>query len=307
MFTPSAVSALVLAAAFTAPGQSAAPAVESARPRADAGSVLMHPGAATLSRMMRVVSADFADNTVEQCFKFVKDVSGVDLEILWSEGGNPGLDKERTITLSAKNMTLLSLVEAILDKATSDLGPSQATWQMTDSGSMQVGLKTSLNTYRRLVIYDITDMLFEIRDKTNVPELDLQAAFQNTGGGGGGGGGGGSPFGGGGGQQQPQQADPNRRQNIMNEVKNLITTLVEPQQWADGGGDGGSVTIWQSSLLINAPDYMHRQIDGYPYWPNSTVVPASAAGGRYVTFDADVQRSSYDQIRQVPVPAGTGR
>jgi hypothetical protein len=305
MLKTPAVALLTLAAVLSATGQPAStPSLEPARARANAGSVLMHPGAATLSRMMRVVSADFADNTVEQCFKFVKDVSGADLEILWSEAGNPGLDKDRTITLSAKNMTLLSLVEAILDKATSDMGPSQATWQMTESGSMQVGLKSSLNTFRRLVIYDITDMLFEVRDRTDVPELDLQAAFQNTGGGGGGGGGGGSPFGGQG-QQQQRQADPMRRQNLLNEVKNLITTLVEPAQWADGGGDGGSVTIWQSSLLINAPDYMHRQIDGYPYWPSSTPT-STPSGGRYVTLDADVQRSSYDQIRQVPVPAAPG-
>jgi hypothetical protein len=268
----------------------------------------VHPGALALSKMMKVVSADFADNTVEQCLNFIRDVSGADFEYLWTDSTGQGLDKEKTISLSAKNMTLISLLEKILDKATGDTGNiSSASWQMTDGGAIQVGLKVSLNKFRRLETYDITDMLFEVRDKTDVPELDLQAAFQNTGGAGGGGGGGTSPFGGGNGrQQQQQQADPMRRENLGTAVKDLIVSLVETDQWTDGGGDGGTITYWQGTLLINAPDYMHRQVNGYPYWSSTTSAPA-ARGGRYVSLDADVKRSSYDTIRRLPVEGGPGR
>ncbi|XVJ59055.1 MAG: hypothetical protein HEQ23_06510 [Tepidisphaera sp.] len=266
----------------------------------------VHPGALALSKMMKVVSADFADNTLEQCITFIRDVSGADFEVLWTDNTGAGLEKETSITLSAKNMTLLSLLEKVLDKATgTTTTPSAATWQMTDGGSIQIGLKTSLNRFRRLESYDITDMLFEVRDKTDVPELDLQAAFQNTGGGGGGGGGGQSPFGQNNQNNQNRQADPMRRENLAKSVKDLITSLVEPDQWTDGGGDGGSITYWQGTLLINAPDYMHRQVNGYPYWGSTTAVP-TARGGRYVSLDADVKRSSYDTIRNIPVPGAPG-
>ena len=292
-----------------APATTAAPAstADSRSTNNAAGTATtVHPGALALSKMMKVVSADFADNTVEQCLTFIRDVSGADFEVLWADSTGQGLDKEKTITLSAKNMTLIALLEKVLDKATGDTGNvSSASWQMTDGGAIQVGLKTSLNKFRRLETYDITDMLFEVRDKTDVPELDLQSAFQNSGGGGGGGGGQ-SPFGSGGRQQQPQQANPTRREDLGKAVKDLIVSLVETDQWTDGGGDGGTITYWQGTLLINAPDYMHRQVNGYPYWSSTTSAP-TAKGGRYVSLDADVQRSSYDTIRNIPVPGGTGR
>lgn len=262
-------------------------------------------GAVTLGKMMRVVSADFTENTVEQCMNFIRDVSGADFEILWSESGGPGLDREKTLTLSAKNMTVLALLEKVLGKATGDIGAEAATWQMTDGGAIQVGLKSSLNKFSRLEIYDITDLLFQVRDKTNVPELDLQASFQAAGQGGGGGGQ--SPFGGSGGQQNSQQNNnPQRREEMGREVKNLIAALVETEQWTDNGGDGGSITYWQGTLLIKAPDYMHRQINGYPYWDSDKTAAGKANGRRYVSLDADVQRSNYDRIRNVPVTGASG-
>lgn len=274
--------------------------------------VVADPRAVTLSKMMKVVSADFTENTLEQCMNFIRDVSGADFEYLWTEGGNAGLDKEKTITLSAKNVTLLTLLETVLDKA-SDPSPSGlpgATWQMTTGGALQVGLKSSLNRMKRLETYDINDMLFEVKDKTDVPELDLQASFQGGGGGRGGGGGGGqSPFGGSGGRGQgqgQQQADPLRREKLSDEVKKLIVSLVETDQWAENSGDGGTITYWQGTLLISAPDYMHRQIDGYPWWNAGSTSAGAARGGRYVALDADVQRSSYDKIRQIPVTGTSG-
>lgn len=278
---------------------------------ATAPRTVVDPRAQTLSKMMKVVSADFTENTVEQCMNFIRDVSGADFEILWTEGSSAGLDKEKTITLSAKNVTLLTLLENVLDKA-SDPTPSGlpgATWQMTSGGALQLGLKSTLNRLKRLETYDINDMLFEVKDKTDVPELDLQASFQGGGGGRGGGGGGGqSPFGGSGGrgQRQQQQADPQRREKLSDEVKKLIVALVETDQWADNSGDGGTITYWQGTLLINAPDYMHRQIDGYPWWGSGSTSAGAARGGRYVSLDADVQRSSYDKIRQLPVTGATG-
>lgn len=310
--TPAATPASTPAAATPA----AVPAAETKTAEASRSTTVstgaeasMHPGAATLSRLMRVVSADFADNTVEQCLNYVRDVAGVDIEVIWAENGSEGLDREKSLTLSAKNMTILALLEKVLDKAAGDVIGTGATWQMTDGGTLQVGLKSSLNKFRRLEIYDITDMLFEVKDKTNVPSLDIQQAFQQSGQGGGGGGQ--APFQQTGqqNQQRSQEDQAQTRQAKVTEVKNLITSLVETDQWADNGGDGGTITAWQGTFLVNAPDYMHRQINGYPYWDSNKTAAGKAGGRRYVTLDSDVQRSSYDRFRQVPVTgaAGTGR
>ncbi|HIB02177.1 MAG TPA: hypothetical protein EYO31_10100 [Phycisphaerales bacterium] len=40
--------------------------------------------------------------------------------------------------------------------------------------------------------------------------------------------------------------------------------FVEPQLWEQNGGEC-SITNYKKTLLIRAPDFMHRQINGYSY------------------------------------------
>ena len=65
-------------------------------------------------------------------------------------------------------------------------------------------------------------------------------------------------------------------------IINLIIQFVEPDQWRDNGGDGGSITFYQGALLVRAPDYMHRQLVGYSFWPTTT----TARGARISENDA---------------------
>ncbi len=267
------------------------------------GSVTVHPGTQTLSKLMRTVTIEFKDNTLEDCLKFIHDVTGVDMEILWIDDKNSsGLAKETPINVTVKNLTALALLEKVLDRAGTELsGGGGSTWQLTDGGSLQIGTKERLNKFRRLEIYDISDMLFEVTNKTNAPQFDLQQAFQS--GGGGGGGGGQSPF-----QQNNQQNQDNlpKREDQAKTIRSLITSLVETDQWSDNGGDGGSITYWQGTLLINAPDYMHRQVDGYKFWPNSQTQSGTKNGRRYVSLDSKVQVVSPPNFTSREIQAVTG-
>ncbi|HIC61567.1 MAG TPA: hypothetical protein EYO72_02345 [Marine Group III euryarchaeote] len=42
--------------------------------------------------------------------------------------------------------------------------------------------------------------------------------------------------------------------------------FVEPDQWDENGGEC-SIDSYQETLLIRAPDFVHRQIGGYPFDP----------------------------------------
>jgi hypothetical protein len=278
----------------TAPARPAAPAARTVR--------TAHPQRDTLQKMMRRISVNFEDKRLEDVINFVRDFTGADLEPMWLDDRNSdGMDKERLITIRVENATALRMMERLLEQARGDFGGDN-TWQMSDTGAMQIGPKSRLNRVRRVEIYDINDLITEIPDYTDVPRIDLQQALQASQQGGGGGGGQG-PFRDEGGGQEERRAN---RQVRSQEIMDLIRSLVETEQWIENGGDGGSMRYWQGALIINAPDYMHRGINGYPYWPAEHTVSRQVNGRRYVTLDGDTGVSRVDGIAQQPVSAVVG-
>ena len=153
----------------------------------------------------------------------------------------------------------------------------------------------------RLEIYDINDLLLDVPDYTDVPRIDLQQALQSNQGGGGGGQ---SPF-----REQGQQDRNARlkdRQAKADELTQLITSIVEPDQWVDNGGSGGSIRLYQGTLIVNAPDYMHRGINGYKYWPSQSTQSSMVQGRRYVSLTSDAGLAKVLGFAQSPVSAVVG-
>lgn len=277
--------------AGAAMGQSAGSAA--AAPRADAAAQpapkrpVTNPRRETLMKMQRRISIDFTDARLEDVMTFVKEVTGAELEPVWTSGNTIGMDKEKRITLSVKNQPALLALEKILAKAQDDF--QQNTWQMSEYGAMEIGPKDALNKTRRVEIYDINDLLHVIPRYTEVPELDLNTILQQ------GEGGGQSPF-----EENDENTDPPRtRAERTQDVIDLLITLVEPDQWIDNGGEAASVRAWNGQLIVRAPDYVHRQINGYPYWPSHTAVQTN--GRRYVSLDMDVGIGTIDGFAQQPV------
>lgn len=251
-----------------------------------------------LARLMKPVTVEFKEQTLETALNYIVEITGAEFDILWLDDRNSeGLDKQTQVNLRAKNVTALTLLERTLEKAAEVQGiRGGATWQITSAGEVQVGPKERLNKYRRIEIYDINDLLMTIPDYTDAPDFDITQASQNQGGGGGRGGGGGgggqSPFGGGGrsgsGRNGQGNEDVRPRGERAEELKNLLQDLVEPDQWTDKGGSGGSMRYYEGTLIVNAPDYMHRELNGYPFWPSEETSKKVVKGRRYTTFDMSV-------------------
>lgn len=258
----------------------------------------------TISKMLRPVSIKFEANRLEDVMSFIQQLTGADMDIMWLEGNaSDGLDKETPITIEVKNVTALLLLEKVIAKAQADSLAGANGWQMADTGEIQVGPKSRLNAFRRVEIYDINDLLLEIPDYDNAPEFDLSQVLQQSGGGGGGGGGQ-SPF-----QYQENNNDEDRvpRSERAEELKSLITELVEFDQWVDNGGDAASIRYWQGSFIVNAPDYVHRQLGGYAWWPAQRSAAASArVDRRYVTLDASYDHATIDGFVPYAVPGVVG-
>ena len=261
-----------------------------------------NPQRDTVLKFMRPISIEFTDTRLEDVMKFIQDVTQADMEVMWVDDHNTsGLDKEVTITMKADKVSALTLLERVLEKATTEhTGSSAATWQMSTTGAMQVGTKDRLNKFKRVQLYPIRDLILEVPNYTNAPQFDLQQVLQAA-----------SQRGGGGGQSPFKD---NNNQNInrksdddkTNDLISIITSLVEPDQWLDQGGDGGSIRAFQGSLIINAPDYMHRGVDGYPWWPQSETRVTTSGGRRYVSLGLDTANSTLDGFATQDVTAVTG-
>lgn len=288
---------VLVAAAGLVPTVSA----QSQRPPAAQG--VQHPDPVpqreTLIRLSRPITVEFTDQRLGDIVTFLREYTTADIEPMWMDDRHAtGLDPETRVTVSVRNSTVLQLIERVLDQARDTF--SENTWQMSETGAIQIGPKERLNRYTRMVVYDINDLLLIIPDHYDVPRIDLNQALQQSGGRGGGGGGQ-SPFQD---DQQDREAQRLERDERAREIADLIREIVETEQWIDNGGSAGRIRHFRGNLIVTAPDYMHRGIDGYPYWPAQATVTRNVDGRRYVTLTTDNSISKLSGLANEPVRAG---
>ncbi|MCC6661262.1 MAG: hypothetical protein IT437_10295 [Phycisphaerales bacterium] len=289
-----AVLALAAGGAW-AQGQPASPL-----PSGDTAASTGVPQRDTLLKLTRPITVTFTEQRLEDIISFIRDYTGAEIEPLWADDRNTdGLDRDRTVTVTITNGTVLRLIEAVLAKASD--GFSDNSWQMSETGEIQIGPKSRLNKFRRVQLYDINDLLMEVPEYAEVPRIDLQSVLQSSQGGSGGQ----SPFSG---DQNQNTQDQKRRErgDKATEIIDILTQTVEPEQWQEGGGTGGSIKYWQGTLIVNAPDYMHRQINGYPYWPSRLTRTGTVQNRRYVSLTTDNGISTIDGFENAEATAVVG-
>ncbi len=212
------------------------------------------PRAQTARQMLKPITVNFTDARLEDIIVFLADFTGTTFDVMWLDAKHAdGLDKDATVTLSVKEMPALSMLERTLKRAYD--GFDGATWQFNDLGDLEIGPKSRLNNEAFLKVYDIRDLLFFIQNFDDVPNLGLGRIQQGQGGGST------TTF-----TVEDNDArgtDEEEAQNIID----LIVNFIESDQWRENGGDGGNITFFNGQLLVKAPDYIHRQLVGYSFWP----------------------------------------
>lgn len=311
-FASGTIFALALAA-----GTVTAPSALAQTPSVTASPSTGNPQRDTLLKLMKPITIELKDQRLEDVIKFVGELTGAEIDAMWlSDREQIGMDPEFQVSLKANNISALALLERVLDMATSDTtGAHGMTWQMSDGGALQIGPRERLNKFRRVEIYDINDMLMVIPEFTQAPQFDLNNVLQSQNGRGGGGSAQ-SPFtnanGNRGNSNQPgvgvNGMQGPTKQERAEELKNLIIALVEPDQWVENGYEAASIRYYQNVFIVNGPDYVHRALDGYTYWPKryTTFGVAESSGRRYVTLTAPVSSSKVNGITQTPVTAVAG-
>ena len=214
---------------------------------------------ATMRKMMRPITIEFEGNRLEDVLNFFEEVGDIQIEAKWFNDRNAtGLDKDFEINLKVENMSLVNALERVLDRMVED-DLDQPTWQMNNWGEVEVGPRSRLNARKYVKLYPVQDLLFQIPNFTDVPNLDIDDVLDQGGGGGGGGGGGifDNP------QSDPGIGTPEREE--VDRLVRILQTFVEEDQWAANGGDGGTIRYFRGALVIRGADYMHRALSGYDF------------------------------------------
>lgn len=213
------------------------------------------PRRETAQRMLKPITVSFQDARLEDVMRFIADFTGATLDVMWIDDQHvDGLDKDARVTLSANNIPTLSMLERLLKR--SSQGFDGATWQFAKTGELQIGPKSRLNADAYLKLYDIRDLLFAVQDFTDVPNLGLGRIIQGQGSGSTN-----TNF-----QFEKSDTRGTDEEEAM-KIVDIIVRFIEPEQWSDNGGDGGSITYYNGHLLVRAPDYIQRQLVGYSFWP----------------------------------------
>lgn len=267
----------------------------------------------------RLPEVEFNGHEFRTVVTFLSDISNLDILANWDEQGfGDGLDPNRKITLHLKNPTsLVTILELVMGQGSDD----ETSWVLGD-GFVEIGTKEQLNKDKYVRIYPVRELLFVAPRFDNAPELDLESVLQSTTQGGSGGSGSGSIF-----DDDDQDENDSLRSNEADEAEELIdiiTSIVEPDQWETLGGEGGSIRYFRGHLLINAADYLHRQVGGYPFAPARSrggAAPGaissaygSASGGlasvvpapRYVTLTGDFGIAKMVDVRRTAIPILVG-
>ena len=279
------------------------------------------------------MSVRFEATAARDAINYVKTALGINIIGRYNDDRTGfGIDPETEISLDVEDKPALTVLELILDQCRAE-SVEECPWQLRD-GFVEVGTKDRLGKARELRYYPIRDLLFEPTYFDNAPDLDLSSALSQGGGGGyGGGGGGGGGSGGGGGYggggggggsgggggygggggalfgdpgSEPERVS---EQEKADQIIALIQELVEPEGgWVEMGGEWATVRYYQGTLIIRAPDFMHRQIGGYPFAirPSGTSVQQYAQT-RYVTFTGGLSNVSLTSLqRSAPISGAPG-
>lgn len=286
---------VVAAAAVPAMAQAGAPGSSAFRSTGN-------PSRDNLLKLQRPITVDLTERRVEDILTYLIEVTGAEFEPLWkSDSDQDGLDKEQLITLSVKGVDGLTFLEKFLAK-TGDGLSSPATWQMNSEGQIQIGPRARLNKFKRTEIYDINDLLFVLPVYDNAPTVDLEKVLQS-----GSGGSSGSPFKN---IEDNKDEEKKTKEERAREVVEVLTSIVEPDQWQDGGGEGGTITykeVFSGQLIIHAADYLHRGVNGYRWWPTTRPSNAGGTGRRFVSLNIDTSINQLERpIRTFPVTAVAG-
>ena len=298
------LTAMLLTALLAAPatGQTLAERIAAVRARHAERNAAQDPAALKMKMLQALLytklTVDFDETPAREVFDYIK--TALDINLIVRSSDDPvghGIDPLTPITLEIEDAIAVDVLELVLEQCAAN---GDCTWQVRRS-FVEVGTKErlSVSSARELRVYPIGDLLYEPPRFVDAPPIGFTDEYWYPGGPygpyGGYGGYGGSLYGGtylssspgnyrwgGASSGSAVTEDPNtaeKKAQRAQSIIELIITSIEPLAWTDNGGDWATIRYRDDALLITAPDYVHRQINGYGPVPPPKREPAESVPG----------------------------
>ncbi|MEM9166074.1 MAG: hypothetical protein AAGB48_03520 [Planctomycetota bacterium] len=191
------------------------------------------------------------DNPLGDVVGFLETVTQQNFDVDWQSLELLSIDEQTPVQLRLNNVSVKTVLDRLVEKVSDPLAP--AGWAIND-GIVQIASDEVLRRNTALVIYDIRDLLIEVPDYEDAPEIDLQSVLQSSQGGGGGQ----SPFDDAGGDDDEERD----RQQRIDQVIDIIQNNVDFEGWQANGGDTGFIQELNGNLIIRNTPKNHREIQG---------------------------------------------
>lgn len=202
----------------------------------------------------RLPAVQLQDRNLIDVVTYLAGATNLNIVADWNRLSEVSIEEETPVNLSLRNVTYEVLLDRIIESLTTDTLNAPA-WGIRD-GIVRISSSKDIAAYTRTHIYDVSDMLLDVPDYAEVPDIDLQNALRASQGGGGGGQ---NPFRND--QQEDNQDDRRTLEERLEDIQELITQLVDFDSWVDNGGEVGRIYPYQRSLIItNTPSNL-RQVD----------------------------------------------
>jgi hypothetical protein len=203
-----------------------------------------------------VESVDWPDASFEYVVEWLREQGDINVVVNWRALNLAAVEKESMVELSLKRVK----VADVLNEAIEQLGEAGEVRYRASGNTIRISTKEDFDRKMHLRVYDVTDILIEIPDFYDAPEIDLEQQQQS----GGQGAQQGTPVfsSSGSGNDEQTDEDGERLKKRMEDLVTLIEDVIDPLSWDYAGGKG-TIRFHKRSLIVNNSIEVHEQIAGF--------------------------------------------
>jgi hypothetical protein len=199
---------------------------------------LVHPDAENLGSLVyNDLTIQIDEIEAEAVLETLAQELNVLMTVYWAKDAGDGCEREKKVSLQLRNQPAVVVLNRIVQQLGSE--EHEAAWQLRD-GVIEIGLKNKLSQkqFQRIETYPIIDLVFNLKNFSTTSQRNGTGGIESA-------------------VQKQQRIDA---------VIEKITKFVEPEVWEQNGGPC-TITNYNETLIVQAPNFVHRQLGGYSFAP----------------------------------------
>ncbi|HET6250387.1 MAG TPA: hypothetical protein VFE47_22055 [Tepidisphaeraceae bacterium] len=223
------------------------------------------PANATRTQLNQTLpEVQFNGVALNDAIDFLRDVSGANIAVNWKALEEAGVTKDTPINVRLRAVSMKKALQMVLTEA----GGGDKLGYDVDGNVISITTKELVDSKMYTRVYSILDLITEIPDFTDAPDISLNTTSNNQqqnpqGGGqiGASGQGQGQSQGPFGSNNVGDKTPPKSREDRAKDLVDLIVAIIQPDVWQDNGGKA-SIRYFNGSIIVTAPRSVQEAIGG---------------------------------------------